>query len=70
MIEYFEDSNGKLSMMRLIIFLIVITALVIAIIQVVISDNHEFDYVGISALITLALGGKYLQKTKENENQS
>jgi len=63
----FLKENGKASLMRLATLLIVLVALGIAIIQVVLNENHSFDYVAIGSLITLALTGKVVQKFREKQ---
>lgn len=67
-IKEFLKEDSKYSMMRLVTLLIVLVALIIALVQVAISKEHSFDYVSISAMLTLAITGKIYQKHIEAKN--
>lgn len=71
---FFEDANGDFSMMRLLVFVVVIAStfsFVVEIIYCLITGKFENHHLmQIISFATLAFGAKYAQKqTEKNEIQ-
>ena len=61
--EFFQDNTGRYSMMRLLVFISVITALAGGI-------TGLMDNVMVGSILAIAIGGKGLQKFGEKKNET
>lgn len=64
-VGFFEEEDGVKSAVRLFTFMIILQALFTATYRVIVLPTHTFDMVGVSSLLTIALGGKVTQKAFE-----
>lgn len=62
----FQESDGSTSMARIGFFLLVCTALFVAIYQVIVTETHSFDNQNLLSLLGVATTLKLWQKGQEN----
>jgi len=60
----FKSADGKVSMMRVLVFIVVLSGLALGAVEAIFTDN-SLNWLGMTGLITSAMVGKWAQAKEE-----